>query len=117
MLSAKSVSFVMTADDLITVELTDPMSLVRRLLSEKPIHHIPVLDAGKLVGCQRHVERACAHDRDDQDGGDDCDDQVLHRLTLRDADGVQLRGGVGVHLRPAVHHRCGGAAGMGRGPG
>ncbi len=50
MLSNNTVSFVMTADDLITVETKDPLSRVRELFTEYPIHHIPVLDGNKLVG-------------------------------------------------------------------
>ena len=50
MLSDNTVSFVMTADDLITVEAKDPLSRVRELFTEYPIHHIPVLEGNKLVG-------------------------------------------------------------------
>ena len=50
MLSDKSVSFLMTADDLVTVDIADNLSRARQLLSERAIHHLPVLDDGKLVG-------------------------------------------------------------------
>jgi CBS domain-containing membrane protein len=50
MLSTNSVSFVMTAENLITVEVGEKLSRVRQLLAEKPIHHIPVLERNKLVG-------------------------------------------------------------------
>lgn len=43
-------SFVMTAENLLTVDVSDPLSAVRRLLTENPIHHIPVLDGNSLVG-------------------------------------------------------------------
>ncbi|MEN9577648.1 MAG: hypothetical protein RJA70_657 [Pseudomonadota bacterium] len=46
----KSVSFLMTADELVTVTVKDSLGTVRQLLSERPIHHIPVLDGAKLVG-------------------------------------------------------------------
>lgn len=50
MLSEKSVSFVMATDDLVSVDLRDNLSRVRKVLGEGTIHHVPVLEAGKLVG-------------------------------------------------------------------
>ncbi len=50
MLSNNTVSFVMTADDIITVEAKDSLARVRELFTEYPIHHIPVLEGNKLVG-------------------------------------------------------------------
>lgn len=50
MLSKNCVSFVMTADELVTADVTDPMSRVGQLLMDHPIHHIPVLEGNKLVG-------------------------------------------------------------------
>jgi CBS domain-containing protein len=50
MLADTIVSFVMTADDLITVDVSERVSRVRRLLTEHPIHHVPVLAGNKLVG-------------------------------------------------------------------
>lgn len=50
MLSENTVSFVMTTDELITVEAGDSLARVRKLLTEYPIHHVPVLDGNKLVG-------------------------------------------------------------------
>ncbi|HEX2736265.1 MAG TPA: CBS domain-containing protein [Polyangiaceae bacterium] len=50
MLLGNSVSFVMTTDRLVTVDVTDRMSTACRLLSAGSIHHLPVLDGNKLVG-------------------------------------------------------------------
>ncbi len=50
MLSDKSVSYLMTAEELVTVDARDNLSKVRQLLAEKAIHHVPVLDDAKLVG-------------------------------------------------------------------
>lgn len=50
MLRERTVSFVMTADRLLTVDATEPLARVQRLLRDHPIHHIPVLEKGKLVG-------------------------------------------------------------------
>lgn len=50
MLKEHSVSFVMTAEHLVTVDINDKVSRVRQLLATRPIHHVPVLDRGKLVG-------------------------------------------------------------------
>jgi CBS domain-containing protein len=50
MLSDHSVSFVMTAEPLITVDVAQPLSTVRRLFAKHSIHHVPVLQGNKLVG-------------------------------------------------------------------
>jgi CBS domain-containing protein len=50
MLSDHSVSFVMTAEPLITVDVAEPISTVRRLFAKHSIHHVPVLQGNKLVG-------------------------------------------------------------------
>lgn len=50
MLKERTVSFVMTAERLLTVDVVDPLARVQRLLRDHPIHHIPVLEKGKLVG-------------------------------------------------------------------
>jgi CBS domain-containing membrane protein len=50
MLANNTVSFVMTAEPLITVDVSDPLSAVRRLFAEHSIHHVPVLQKNKLVG-------------------------------------------------------------------
>jgi CBS domain-containing protein len=50
MLSSNTVSFVMTADRLVTVDVTDRLSTARRLLTTGHVHHLPVLQGNKLVG-------------------------------------------------------------------
>lgn len=50
MLKTRSVSFVMTADSLLTVEVDDSLERVKSLMRAHPIHHVPVLERGKLVG-------------------------------------------------------------------
>jgi len=50
MLKERTVSFVMTADHLLTADVGDPLALVQRLLRDHPVHHIPVIEKGKLVG-------------------------------------------------------------------
>lgn len=50
MLSANTVSFVMTADRLVTVDVADRLSTARRLLTSGHVHHLPVLEGNKLVG-------------------------------------------------------------------
>jgi CBS domain-containing protein len=50
MLKTRSVSFVMTADSILTVEADDSLERVKRIMQGHPIHHVPVLERGKLVG-------------------------------------------------------------------
>lgn len=50
MLKEHSVSFVMTTEHLVTVDVDDKVSRVRQLLATRSIHHVPVLDRGKLIG-------------------------------------------------------------------
>jgi CBS domain-containing protein len=50
MLKTRTVSFVMTADNLLTVDVSDPLDRVYRIMRDHPVHHVPVLERGKLVG-------------------------------------------------------------------
>lgn len=50
MLRNRSVSFVMTADNILTVEASDSVERVKHIMHGHPIHHVPVLERGKLVG-------------------------------------------------------------------
>jgi CBS domain-containing protein len=50
MLRNRSVSFVMTADNILTVDATDSLERVKHIMHGHPIHHVPVLERGKLVG-------------------------------------------------------------------
>jgi CBS domain-containing protein len=50
MLRTRSVSFVMTADNILTVEANDSLERVKHIMNGHPIHHVPVLERGKLVG-------------------------------------------------------------------
>jgi CBS domain-containing protein len=50
MLKTRSVSFVMTADNILTVEANDSLDRVKDIMHGHPIHHVPVLERGKLVG-------------------------------------------------------------------
>lgn len=50
MLRNRSVSFVMTADNILTVEAGDSVERVKHIMHGHPIHHVPVLERGKLVG-------------------------------------------------------------------
>lgn len=50
MLRNRTVSFVMTADNLLTVEAGDSLARVKGIMQGHPIHHVPVLERGKLVG-------------------------------------------------------------------
>lgn len=50
MLKTRSVSFVMTADNILTVEANDSLERVKHIMHGYPIHHVPVLERGKLVG-------------------------------------------------------------------
>lgn len=40
----------MTADSILTVEADDSLARVKRIMQGHPIHHVPVLERGKLVG-------------------------------------------------------------------
>lgn len=40
----------MTADNILTVEATDSLERVKLIMHGHPIHHVPVLERGKLVG-------------------------------------------------------------------
>jgi acetoin utilization protein AcuB len=50
MLKTRSVSFVMTADSILTVDAGDSLERVKQIMHGHPIHHVPVLERGKLVG-------------------------------------------------------------------
>lgn len=40
----------MTADNILTVEANDSLDRVKHIMHGYPIHHVPVLERGKLVG-------------------------------------------------------------------
>lgn len=78
-MSDKTVSFVMTADGLITVDVEDRLRQVRRLLTEYPIHHLPVLDGNKLVGIISPTD-LLRLGIDVEEGGDDMSESVWDGL-------------------------------------
>ena len=46
-----------------TVQLEDSLGVARRMLAEREIHHLPVLDAGAVVGMVTERDLALASDR------------------------------------------------------
>lgn len=46
-----------------TVQLDDSVSVARRMLAEREIHHLPVLDGGKVVGMVTERDLSLAADR------------------------------------------------------
>ncbi len=100
MLSDKIVSFVMTADGLITVDVKDRLRQVRKLLTQHPIHHLPVLDGNKLVGIISPTD-LLQLGIDVEEGGDDVPDSVWDGLGVDKAMETSL---VTLHPRDSLLH-------------
>jgi CBS domain-containing protein len=46
-----------------TVQIDDSLAVARQMIAEREIHHLPVLDGGKVVGMTTERELALAADR------------------------------------------------------
>ena len=71
------------ATDVVTVDVAEPLSAVRRLLDDHAFHHVPVLDGDRLVGILSAVDLArVSLDRWVEDGA--TRDAWLDRTAIRD---------------------------------
>ena len=83
-----------------TVQLDDSIAVARRMIAEREIHHLPVIDRGSVVGMVTERDLALAADRLGTVADvvtsvecvepDETLDEVLERMTARHLDSVVI---------------------------